>query len=165
MNNDNSDDNGSGNGNDNNNNSNGRTTSNINQSRSTSMEMRHMLRCVHFLPDGKKVIVGGVNPPSKNEAQRQRRAAEAGHRNFTTPMSFYLRLWDFDLRAAKGLLPIEAESAASAAPPPPVGHIQRRRPISNVSQVALRYGLLNAWLYLFRLVWFCTRGKAVKLCF
>mmetsp|Transcript_6134 Transcript_6134/g.15233 ORF Transcript_6134/g.15233 Transcript_6134/m.15233 type:complete len:658 (-) Transcript_6134:379-2352(-) len=77
-----------------------------------NIEMRHMLRCVHFLPDGKRVIVGGVNPPARQDVQRQRRAMEAGNR-YNPPMSFYLRLWDFDLRAAKLLPPLDAEEGLS----------------------------------------------------
>ena len=61
------------------------------------IEMRHMLRCVHFLPDGKRIIVGGVNPPSQADLRRRRRGEKP------PSMSFYLRLWDFDLEASMGL--------------------------------------------------------------
>jgi activator-of-BECN1-regulated-autophagy protein 1 len=57
------------------------------------VEQRHMLRCVHFPPNGNTLIVGGSNPPT--EEQRRRRGAMSGG-----GMSFYLRLWDFDLTAA-----------------------------------------------------------------
>lgn len=63
------------------------------------IEMRHMLRCVHFLPDGKRIIVGGVNPQSAAEARRRRE----GNQDKAPSMSFYLRLWDFDLEASLGL--------------------------------------------------------------
>ena len=55
----------------------------------TEVEQRHMLRCVHFPPNGKLVIVGGMNP---NE-NRQGRIP-------TGAISFYLKLWDFDLDVA-----------------------------------------------------------------
>ncbi len=60
------------------------------------IEMRHMLRCVHFLPDGKRIIVGGVNP----DPRRHRRER---NEDKTPNLSFYLRLWDFDLEASMGL--------------------------------------------------------------
>ena len=61
----------------------------------TEVEQRHMLRCVHFLPDGKSIIVGGVNPNSAQNRRQQPRGGISGG-----GMSFYLRLWDFDLQAA-----------------------------------------------------------------
>eukprot|EP00536_Pseudo-nitzschia_multiseries_P000219 jgi/Psemu1/321498/estExt_fgenesh1_pg.C_30068 len=73
--------------------------------------------------------VGGVNPQSRNDAVRQRRAQETGTR-YAPQMSFYLRLWDFDLYAAKGLMPPDAgatEVARAAAGVP----ARRRRPINN----------------------------------
>lgn len=84
---------------------NGNSSSRIvtNPSRGMHIEMRHMLRCVHFLPDGKNVIVGGVNPQTSAEIRRQRRLAAEGNHEKVPTMSFYLRLWDFDLDAAKGL--------------------------------------------------------------
>jgi len=53
------------------------------------IEQRHMLRCVHFPPDGKSVIVGGVNQTTDRTSRRP------------SQMSFYLRLFDFDLNAAR----------------------------------------------------------------
>ena len=79
------------------------TNTNVSQPRrGMHIEMRHMLRCVHFLPDGKRVIVGGVNPQTRAEIQRQRRLAAEGNQEKVPVMSFYLRLWDFDLEAARG---------------------------------------------------------------
>ena len=94
-------------------------------SRGMHIEMRHMLRCVHFLPDGKKVIVGGVNPQSRAEIQRQRRLAAEGNQEKFPTMSFYLRLWDFDLDAAKGITP------------PPEASDNRRQAAHILNQVAL----------------------------
>ena len=94
-------------------------------SRGMHIEMRHMLRCVHFLPDGKKVIVGGVNPQSRAEIQRQRRLAAEGNQEKFPTMSFYLRLWDFDLDAAKGINP------------PPEASDNRRQAAHILNQVAL----------------------------
>lgn len=77
----------------------------------TEIDQRHMLRCVHFPPNGKSIIIGGVNP--SNEDPRRRRGSG---------MSFYLRLWDFDM--------------ATALKPPaeiPPGIPTMRRAISNVS--------------------------------
>ena len=53
------------------------------------IEMRHTyaLRCVHFPPGGKTIIVGGVNPNTDNVR---------GLRLVTT---FSLKLWDFDITA------------------------------------------------------------------
>lgn len=59
----------------------------------TEVELRHMLRCVHFPPNGNTLIVGGSNPPT--DEQRRRRSGMSSN-----GMSFYLRLWDFDLTAA-----------------------------------------------------------------
>ena len=86
----------------------------------TEVEQRHMLRCVHFLPNGRSVIVGGVNPNSAQNSRRQQpRGGISGG-----GMSFYLRLWDFDLRAA--LHPSEVLNRTNAKG-------LRRRAITNVS--------------------------------
>ena len=61
----------------------------------TEVEQRHMLRCVHFPPDGKSVIVGGMNPSD----DRSRQVRNRGEQN-PANISFYLRLWDFDLDVA-----------------------------------------------------------------
>ena len=79
-----------------------------NPSKHMHIDMRHMLRCVHFLPDGKKVIVGGVNPHA-HEMRRQRRLAAEGQQQEVPSMSFYLRLWDFDLEATRAPVPSAAE--------------------------------------------------------
>lgn len=84
-----------------------------NPSRGMHIEMRHMLRCVHFLPDGKKVIVGGVNPQTQAEMRRQRR--QDGSQDKVPSMSFYLRLWDFDLDAAKGSSESRSDRRQAAA--------------------------------------------------
>mmetsp|Transcript_17504 Transcript_17504/g.25919 ORF Transcript_17504/g.25919 Transcript_17504/m.25919 type:complete len:826 (+) Transcript_17504:119-2596(+) len=61
----------------------------------TEVEQRHMLRCVHFPPGGKTIIVGGMNPnPDERRNARNRGGMSGGG------ISFYLRLWDFDLEAA-----------------------------------------------------------------
>lgn len=60
----------------------------------TEVEQRHMLRCVHFPPNGTSLIVGGTNPPTDEQRRRGRSGMSGGG------MSFYLRLWDFDLEAA-----------------------------------------------------------------
>ncbi len=73
----------------------------------TEVEQRHMLRCVHFHPEGKSIIVGGVNATP----ERSRRVGN---------LTFYLRLFDFDLALA--LRPAENPSGG-----------YRRRVISNVS--------------------------------
>jgi activator-of-BECN1-regulated-autophagy protein 1 len=76
--------------------------------RLTEMDQRHMLRCVHFPPDGRTIIVGGVNPSNEDPRRRARALSSGG------TMSFYLRLWDFDMTVA-----LEAQAL--------------RRAISNVS--------------------------------
>ena len=78
----------------------------------TEIEQRHMLRCVHFPPDGKSVIVGGVNQPSDRTSRRP------------SQMSFYLRLFDFDAEVARR--PHELSQTKDI-------HGKRRKIISNVS--------------------------------
>lgn len=82
----------------------------------TEMDLRHMLRCVHFPPDGRSLIIGGVNPTSEDSRRRNRtNGGNAG-------MSFYLRYWDFDMDMA--FQPSSQYMLASAIP---------RRAINNVS--------------------------------
>jgi activator-of-BECN1-regulated-autophagy protein 1 len=59
----------------------------------TEVEQRHMLRCVHFPPNGNTLIVGGTNPQTDEQRRRGRSGMSGGG------MTFYLRLWDFDLNA------------------------------------------------------------------
>jgi activator-of-BECN1-regulated-autophagy protein 1 len=59
------------------------------------LDQRHMLRCVHFPPNGKTLILGGVNPSSEDARRRNRGGIGGGG------MSFYLRLWDFDMERLK----------------------------------------------------------------
>lgn len=73
----------------------GRTSAN-NRGVITEIEQRHMLRCVHFPPGGTTLIVGGMNPGN----DESRRAAPGRGGMSGGGMSFYLRLWDFDLEAA-----------------------------------------------------------------
>ena len=80
----------------------------------TEIEQRHMLRCVHFPPDGKSIIVGGVNPNSDHPPSRGgavRRTGAAG--GVAGGMSFYLRLFDFDLNMA--LQPSSSSSLSSSS--------------------------------------------------
>ena len=71
-----------------------------------------MLRCVHFPPDGNTIIVGGVNLTDAMAGNQRRRGGISGG-----GMSFYLRLWDFDMQTA-------LENGRSSG--------LRQRPISNV---------------------------------
>lgn len=84
----------------------------------TEMDQRHMLRCVHFPPGGKTIIIGGVNPTTEDPRRRTRGGIGGGG-----GMSFYLRLWDFDAETA-----IQSNTEAGA-----VGSFMARRAISNVS--------------------------------
>ena len=78
-------------------------------------DQRHMLRCVHFPPGGDTIIIGGVNPTTDDPRRRQRGGIGGGG------MSFYLRLWDFDMQVAQ-------------MPPGVIGEgMALRRPITNVS--------------------------------
>ncbi|KAG7351546.1 WD40 repeat-containing protein [Nitzschia inconspicua] len=97
----------------------------------TEVEQRHMLRCVHFLPNGKSVIVGGVNPNHHHHQQQQhlRRGGMSGG-----GMSFYLRLWDFDVQAA--LTPNQVPTMANTTG-------LRRRAISNPRTFVPRALLYN----------------------
>ena len=85
----------------------------------TEVEQRHMLRCVHFPPGGNTIIVGGVNPTPEDPRRTGRSGISGGG------MSFYLRLWDFDVDAA--LRPFGNNGGPS---PSSLG--VRRRAISNV---------------------------------
>lgn len=86
----------------------------------TQVEQRNMLRCVHFPPNGHSIIVGGMNPNPDDPRRRSRGGMSGGG------ISFYLRLWDFDLNAA--LYP-QAEGGALAR-----GSVRlHRKPLSNVS--------------------------------
>jgi activator-of-BECN1-regulated-autophagy protein 1 len=85
----------------------------------TEMDQRHMLRCVHFPPDGKSIIIGGVNPTTEDPRRRTRGGIGGGG-----GMSFYLRMWDFDPETA---LQPYSDSVT-------VGSFMTRRAISNVSE-------------------------------
>ena len=63
----------------------------------TFVEQRNMLRCVHFPPGGNSVIVGGMN---SNQEDPIRRAGRGRNGAANGGISFYLRLWDFDIDAA-----------------------------------------------------------------
>jgi WD domain, G-beta repeat len=70
-------------------------------SRLMESDQKHMLRCVHFPPSGDTIIIGGANPMQEDPRQRRRNnnnnnQAVGGNNG----MSFYLRLWDFDLERA-----------------------------------------------------------------
>jgi len=99
------------------------------------LDQRHMLRCVHFPPGGNTLIMGGVNP-SNDEPRRRRGAAGNG-------LSFYLRLWDFDLTMAL------TRNAAS------LGH----RAISNVSACI---ECLNSMSHWFAATDICSSGTALQ---
>ena len=89
----------------------------------TEMDQRHMLRCVHFPPDGKTLIIGGVNAPHDDPRRRTRPGMGGGG------MSFYLRLWDFHLDVA-----LTPHVAIHAAADPQNPQQQQLRSISNVSK-------------------------------
>jgi activator-of-BECN1-regulated-autophagy protein 1 len=100
----------------------------------TEVEQRHMLRCVHFPPDGNSIIVGGVNqPPPTEDARRRGRSGISGG-----GMSFYLRMWDFDVDAA--LRPFVEGST-----------VLRRRAISNVSSMRCMSSVVSLHISLFLL--------------
>jgi activator-of-BECN1-regulated-autophagy protein 1 len=90
----------------------------------TEVEQRHMLRCVHFPPNGNTIIVGGVNPNGAGSGNGHRRGGISGG-----GMSFYLRLWDFDLQAA--VRPNDPNNSIFGASRTASGGM-RRRAISNV---------------------------------
>jgi activating molecule in BECN1-regulated autophagy protein 1 len=88
--------------------------------RLTDMDQRHMLRCVHFPSDGTTLIVGGVNPMTEDPRLLLGNPGGGGG------MSFYLRLWDFDLQKAVEVTPDTAAGGVVA----PVGISAARRAIS-----------------------------------
>jgi WD40 repeat protein len=83
----------------------------------TELEQHHMLRCVHFPPDGKTVIVGGINENDGLTLHARNRGGMTGG-----GISFYLRLWDFKMDVA-----LHPDTR-----PPNVAR-GRRSPIDNVS--------------------------------
>jgi WD domain, G-beta repeat len=87
----------------------------------TELDQRHMLRCVHFPPNGTTLILGGVNPT----ADDPRRLA----------MTFYLRLWDFDITQVLGGGTKEEASGGWSFPPMP----SAQQPIYNVCQSKFSY--------------------------
>ena len=96
----------------------------------TEMDQRHMLRCVHFPPNGRSIIIGGVNPYNDD--------ASARRRNRPT-MSFYLRLWDFELSKALCLDPTTQDTVMAASihgSPAGVGIVKRAiSQVSNQKQI------------------------------
>jgi WD40 repeat protein len=73
-------------------------TSDFPTSRTLNISHESALRCVHFPPCGKTLIIGGVNPTSANEGLVHRHPRGRGGMS-GGGMSFHLRLWDFDLDA------------------------------------------------------------------
>ena len=73
-------------------------TSDFPASRTLVISHESALRCVHFPPDGKSLIIGGVNPSSANEGLSHRHSRGRGGMS-GGGMSFHLKLWDFDLEA------------------------------------------------------------------
>jgi len=121
--------------NNNGNNSNRSSANNATSSNTTrlqEMDQRHMLRCVHFPPGGDTLIIGGVNPVPDDP--RRRRGGVGGG---SGGMSFYLRLWDFDLATALGVTG---------------GDHPGRRAIANVSCIL--------WCFLLLFLFLCT-GESV----
>jgi hypothetical protein len=90
----------------------------------TEVEQRHMLRCVHFPPNGTSLIVGGTNPPTDEQRRRGRSGMSGGG------MTFYLRLWDFDLSAALHPLERDARDVRTLSR---TALRQQRKALSNVS--------------------------------
>jgi activator-of-BECN1-regulated-autophagy protein 1 len=90
------------------------------------VEQSDTLRCVHFPPSGDNVIVGGVNPADSSSPKNRPRGGGISGGG----MSFYLRLWDFDLQAA-----LEGKRGGAQNASIPTAINVRRRVISNVSTV------------------------------
>lgn len=100
----------------------------------TEVEQRHMLRCVHFPPNGTTLIVGGTNPQTDEQRRRGRGGMSGGG------MTFYLRLWDFDLNAT---LHPEERDARDVRRLSRTALNQQRKALSNVS-----YSWISHLLYL-----------------
>lgn len=98
--------------------------------RITEQDQRHMLRCVHFPPSGDTLIIGGANPTAQDERRRRNTNTIGGSHG----MSFYLRLWDFDLETALrtnengNTMDVGGTNVVS-----PIGLSLGRKAISNVS--------------------------------
>jgi activator-of-BECN1-regulated-autophagy protein 1 len=105
----------------------------------TEVEQRHMLRCVHFLPNGTSIIVGGVNPNTAQNRRQQPRGGISGG-----GMSFYLRLWDFDLHAALHPNEIANRVANKGLPRRAISNVSR--PPSQSWELCLLYGAALTFL-------------------
>jgi len=101
----------------------------------TEMDQRHMLRCVHFPPNGKTLIIGGVNP-TPAAASTPGGPPPPPRTRGGGVMSFYLRLWDFHLSIA--LNPVVYNAAGGAS-----GTTITLRPISNPRTFVPRALLYN----------------------
>jgi WD domain, G-beta repeat len=78
----------------------GNNNSSSSSSRLMESDQKHMLRCVHFPPSGDTIIIGGANPMQEDPRQRRRNNNNNQAVGGNNGMSFYLRLWDFDLERA-----------------------------------------------------------------
>jgi activator-of-BECN1-regulated-autophagy protein 1 len=108
------------------------TSNNRRAARLTEMDQQHMLRCVHFPPDGKTLIIGGVNPMIQEDHRRRRGGGSNGGSGGNGGMSFYLRLWDFDVnKALEAAVDLDATTATSS-----IGIPIPRRAISNVRYIS-----------------------------
>jgi WD domain, G-beta repeat len=81
---------------------NGNNNNSSSSSRLMESDQKHMLRCVHFPPSGDTIIIGGANPMQEDPRQRRRNNNSNNNQAVggNNGMSFYLRLWDFDLERA-----------------------------------------------------------------
>jgi activating molecule in BECN1-regulated autophagy protein 1 len=114
--------------------------------RLTELDQRHMLRCVHFPPNGTTLILGGVNPVTDDP----RRPA----------MTFYLRLWDFDITQVLGGAGKGEMSGAWTFPSMP----SAQQPIYNVRQSKCS-SVLNICFIILMLCLaenFCSQGVTVQ---
>ena len=124
----------------------------------TEMDQRHMLRCVHFPPDGKTLIIGGVNSMTEDS----RRPLAGGAAIAGGSMSFYLRLWDFDSEKALEVTPNSTFSTGRPGAMDEVGIPAARRAISNVSFRMCEIGYFikrRLTFELFRLSRSLSRGR------
>lgn len=88
-------------------------------SRMVESDQKHMLRCVHFPPAGDTIIIGGANPIQEDPRRRGRNAGNNG-------LSFYLRMWDFDMEQALEMPRNDMKDSI------PFGITMGKRAISNV---------------------------------
>jgi WD domain, G-beta repeat len=118
------------------------------------LDQKHMLRCVHFPPNGTSLIIGGANPPivPPDVLSRSGRGGNAAGGANGNGLSFYLRMWKFDLKKAfESVTPPPSASASAATTSSnstgtdvvaPLG-LQQHPPLNQRNMLMARRGIIT----------------------